>query len=337
MDANKTNPAETAPFADARTAWVISDGTRGMEVQSIGLAERMQLAIEVIRLEPGFYRRFPKLALLPLAPLPRALAQASKNGWPDVVITTGKRMAGLSMLVRRRSRGKTRSIHIQDPKLPAQYFDWMVVPSHDRLRGENVLVTTGSLNALTPERIGEASQNLPEVAASLRSPLIVFMIGGSNRRYKVHWPDYFKLGEFAGAIAHATEASLAFIPSRRSLEEAGEAIRTALKAAKSSPAFYIWDGEDDNPYPGILGRATAVVVTSDSVNMTSEACLSGKPVYSYNFREESGRIALFHKILKEGGYTRDSWDLQPYTFPESPGPGLDEAGRIAAILTGRRD
>ena len=40
-----------APLASAKTAWVISDGTKGMEVQSLGLAERMRLEVEVIRVD----------------------------------------------------------------------------------------------------------------------------------------------------------------------------------------------------------------------------------------------------------------------------------------------
>ena len=335
-DTNTTAPPATAPLARAKTAWVVSDGTKGMEVQSAGLAARMGLDARLLRVSASSpVARVPRLALLPFTPLPAPLAEASRDGWPDTVITTGRRMAGFSMLVRRRARGATQSVHIQDPRLPPRLFDWMVVPSHDRLRGPNVLVTTGSLSALTPKGIKAAAGKLDGPLASLPRPVLAFMMGGSNRRYGVHWQDYLALGQYAAAMAEATGASLAFIPSRRSLEDAGDAVRSAINASRGSPAFYIWDGDEPNPYPGILGLADAVVVTSDSVNMTSEACLSGRPVYRYGFREETGRIGLFHRILEEGGYTRDARTLSPYAFPDAPGPQLDETGRIARLLCGR--
>ena len=42
---------------------------------------------------------------------------------------------------------------------------------------------------------------------------------------------------------------------------------------------YLWDGEGENPYFGLLGLADFLVVTCDSVNMVSEAASTGKPVY----------------------------------------------------------
>ena len=339
-DRNNTTPPASPPLppplARAKTAWVVSDGTRGMEVQSAGLAERMGLEVRLVRVPASSpLGRVPRLALLPFAPLPAPLAEAARDGWPDAVVTTGRRMAGFSVLVRRHARGATLSVHIQDPKLAPRHFDWMVVPSHDRLRGPNVLVTTGSLSALTPKAIKAAATRLDGPAASLPRPILAFMLGGSNRRYGVHWQDYFDLGQYAAAMADAIGGSLVFVPSRRSLGDAGDAIRSAMEAARGNPAFHIWDGREPNPYPGVLGLADAVVVTSDSVNMASEACLSGKPVYRYEFREETGRIGLFHRILEEGGYARDVKTLSPYAFPEPPGPRLDETGRVARLLAGR--
>ena len=84
----------------------------------------------------------------------------------------------------------------------------------------------------------------------------------------------------------------------------------------TTPSYWIWDPEEDeNPYPGLLDLATVVVVTSDSVNMTSEACLSGKPVYRYDFRNEKGRIGMFHRIMDEGGYTKPLDPTTAALFP----------------------
>lgn len=336
MKSEKVKNSETHPdFADAKTAWVLTDGTKGMEVQSMGLAERMGL--DVLRIEltpPSIARHFPRLA--PFMPMPSAIREAARQGWPDVIITTGRRMAGLSIMSRYKSGGRSKTIHIQDAKLPPSLFDHVIVPSHDRLRGENVLVTTGSLNALTQETISKASQTVPEPIRRMKKPLIVFLIGGSNRRYRVEMHDYQVLAEYASALGIGTESGLVFIPSRRSLADAARGIRKGIENSWGDPEYWIWDGSGGNPYPGILDWADVIVVTSDSVNMTSEACFTGKAVYTYDFREETGRIALFHRIMQEGAYTRSTGILNSYNFTVDSGKKLDETGRIARLLTGRK-
>ncbi|MCE2516933.1 MAG: mitochondrial fission ELM1 family protein [Alphaproteobacteria bacterium] len=327
-----------ATFAQARTAWVVSDGTKGMEVQSLGLAERMGLNTTVLRFPPpGLLRHLPRSGRWRLMPLPAPCRKAVKeSGWPDVIITTGRRMAGLSILLRSKSRGISRTIHIQDPKLPTDLFDLMIIPSHDRLRGDNVLVTTGSLNTLTLDKINTAARALPPEVRELPRPVIAVMIGGTNRRYTVTEPHLLRLGQVASGLGHATGGSLVFIPSRRSHDMAAACISATIgKDLLETPPHWIWDGVSENPYPGILGHADALVVTSDSVNMTSEACLNGKPVYRYHFQEETGRIALFHAIMDEGGYTQPLEPFNVMDFPAPSGPGLDETGRVARLLRGQ--
>jgi mitochondrial fission protein ELM1 len=323
-------------LADARTCWVVSDGTKGMEVQSIGLAKKMGLDIEYLRIDPPrLLRILPYLGLVPGWPLPEMLLDASGKGWPDLVITTGRRMAGLSILIRHHARGQTKTIHVQDPRLSPALFDYLIVPSHDRLRGANVIVTTGSLNALSDDLISKAGKSLAPKIRTMPKPVLAVMIGGSNRRYQVNWQDYKNLGEFMATVAGTMDASLVFVPSRRSLDHAGDAIRQGVEQGSSSSIpFYIWDGEEENPYPGILDLADAVIVTSDSVNMTSEACFSGKPVYTYAFRRETGRIGRFHEIMQECGHTYPAQHLTQRKLPSASTARLDETSRVAALIRG---
>ena len=73
------------------------------------------------------------------------------------------------------------------------------------------------------------------------------------------------------------------------------------------------DHKSDNPYPGILAVVDDVIVTSDSVNMVSEACLTGKPVYVAELQAETGRIAAFHQMMMTAGHTK--WLGQAFTAP----------------------
>ena len=105
----------------------MSDGTIGMLSQSLAVVRAMDIHADDIRLSAT-----PLLRLFPVWPVFRAgsLHQGREPDWlkqavyPDLLITTGKRMAGISIGIRRRSRGRTKTIHIQDPKLPARFFDF---------------------------------------------------------------------------------------------------------------------------------------------------------------------------------------------------------------------
>ncbi|MGA1019846.1 MAG: mitochondrial fission ELM1 family protein [Candidatus Puniceispirillales bacterium] len=308
--------------------WVISDGTMGMEVQSLGLAEALTENPHLIRVTlPRLARMFPRLAKSGLLPLPRALRQAlAEYGQPDLVITTGRRHAGLSLMMRRFGRGKIKTIHIQNPRLPAAWFDWLIVPSHDKIRGENILVTLGSLNRMAT--LMSQKFEMPDEVKSIQGRKIVVMIGGSNIRYQVHEQDYYRFGQLLANVAAMTQSALILVPSRRALANAAEVMKGPLAETR----HWWWDGTSPNPYPCILNAGDAIIVTADSVNMTSEAAAMGKSVHVAELRPESGRVALFHKVMEEAGYTKPIDRISLYHFFMHNDNRLDETTRIANLL-----
>ena len=64
-------------------------------------------------------------------------------------------------------------------------------------------------------------------------------------------------------------------------------------------------------YPGILGLVDAVIVTSDSVNMISEATITGLPVLIAEWQNETGRIAAFHDAMVAAGHIAPLRDQLP--------------------------
>ena len=73
--------------------------------------------------------------------------------------------------------------------------------------------------------------------------------------------------------------------------------------------------DQPNPYPGILAMADAVIVTSDSINMVSEAASTGKPVLIAYWRPETGRIAKFHQTMRNNNHTEPltrSWPTKQF-------------------------
>jgi mitochondrial fission protein ELM1 len=115
---------------------------------------------------------------------------------------------------------------------------------------------------------------------------------------------------------------LVITPSRRTGDDALGVLREELKG---TPHF-LWDGRGGNPYFGILGIADFLVVTCDSVNMVSEACATGKPVYVAELPGGSEKFRRFHDALRDDGVTRSfAGQLQLYTY--KPMDDMGEAAR----------
>ena len=71
-----------------------------------------------------------------------------------------------------------------------------------------------------------------------------------------------------------------------------------------------------------------VIVTSDSVNMASEACAAGKPVYVYDMPGGSPKFDRFHRAMRERGSTRRfEGVLENYTPVQ-----FDDAANVVAAL-----
>ena len=104
-----------------------------------------------------------------------------------------------------------------------------------------------------------------------------------------------------------------------------------MKGALSQTPHFYWEGEGSNPYFGILGLAEYLVVTSDSVNMVSEAFATGKPVYVVPMRGGSAKFERFHRGAREAGLTRPfTGPLERYSYapPSDLSAVTERVGRL---------
>lgn len=298
-----------------------------MENQCRGLAEAIGVEPERRRLAP----RRPWVYLPPgawPAPLHRAVCGATlEPPWPDLLISCGRRSVAPALAIRRASGGATFAVHIQAPHVPVARFDLVVVPRHDRLTGENVLVTRGALHRVTAARLADAARRLAGDLAHLPRPLVAVLVGGSNRRQTVSRTVIEEFADGLLRLAHEHGAGLAVTPSRRTGEENTALLRERL----SGVPLAFWDGSGENPYFALLALADALVVTGDSVSMVSEACSTGKPVHVCDLEGGSKRLRAFHDGLRRDGVTRgfhgelERWSYEP----------LDETARVAAAVRER--
>ncbi len=310
--------------------WVITDGKPGMENQCVGLAEALGLETEIKRvsLRPPWRQLSPYFrAFLRFAPASDCSEIAPP--WPDLVIATGRQSVPVGLRVRRTSRGRSFLVQIQDPVIDPRHFDLVIVPAHDRVRGDNVIVTTGSMHRVTPAQLAEAGARHRARLAHLPEPRVAVLIGGDNAVYRLTPDRMRRLADQLAALARDHGHGLMVTPSRRT----GAANEAILRKALAGLPAEIWDGTGENPYFAYLGLADAVIATADSVNMVSEAASTGKPVHIVDLEGGSAKFAAFHQTMRDAGITRPftgALERWSYTPPDDTRRAAEEIRRRMA-------
>lgn len=299
-----------------------------METQCVGLAEALGLTpvVKRVRLRRLWREWSPYLTV------GKSFSISSKGDdvrppWPDLVIGSGRLSVVPSLHIRKVTRGKSFHVQIQNPAAWIDKFDAVILPAHDRMQGGNIINMQGALHRVTPEMLAAEAARWAPKFAHLKRPYVTVVLGGSNGSYKLSPAEIMKLGPQLSAIAKEQGVSLLITPSRRT----GDANMVLLKALLHDTPAYIWDGEGDNPYYGMLGLADYLIVTCDSVNMLSEACSTGKPVHMVKLPGHSDKFDDFHKSLLANDRVRlfngrlEQWTYEP----------LREMERVAGLIRER--
>jgi uncharacterized protein len=295
------------------TVWAVHDGKIGMANQVLGLAEAVGYPVieKAVALRSPWRHLVPPLWIHPMSALKPEGARLEPP-WPDLLIASGRGVTALALAVKRASRGRTLWVQVQDPRFARRHIDLMVVPQHDPVRGANVLLTVGAVHRVRPPLLDAGRARFAPLLAGLPRPLICVLIGGSNRVYRLTPAIAASLGQQLAALA-AEGFGIAITPSRRT----GGAALTALAEPLRGVPHYLWNGIDENPYLGLLALADALVVTSDSVNMVSEAASTGKPVHVVGLDGGSAKFHRFHDLFRRAGIARaftgaiERWSYKP--------------------------
>jgi uncharacterized protein len=289
----------TRPLAGL-SAWVITTGMAGMDVQTEGVAKALGLAYEMKRVEPKGIWRFaaPWGPVTPSERFGEAGAQFAPP-WPDVAISLGRGSVPYMRALRRMAGPSIFTVVMQDPKTGLNTADMIWVPEHDRLRGPNVFTTLTAPHSFTAERLAELRRVVPPAIAALRHPRVAVVLGGKNAVYKFRDEDDDHLASALSSLGRLG-ASFLITPSRRTH---ARLLDVTDRATREYPRI-LWDGTGPNPYGDFLAHADLLVVTADSVNMTGEACGTGRPVLVFTPSGGSAKFRRFHAALEACGATR---------------------------------
>lgn len=291
------------------SCWIVTEGMAGTENQCLGVAE----ALGVIPVVKRIGLRQPWKMLSPYLGLEQPFTfhgDVLCPPWPDLLISSGRKAVAAARYIRRKSGGKTFIVHIQDPRIHAGIFNIVAVPAHDRMRGENVIVTRASPNRITPQRLQEGRQDFADILRGVPGPRVAVLLGGNSRRHSLT-PDAMKKLVTQLQELDRLGFGLMITASRRTGDDNLALLKTELKDTKT----FLWDGRGDNPYFGLLGWADYILVTADSASMISEAATTGKPVYVIPLEGGSAKFDRFYESLTEYGMIRPfTGQLQPYIY-----------------------
>lgn len=297
---------------------ILTEGMHGMISQAEGLAKALDLNFFHEKIE---LNNFWKLMPSKFTPVKRFIFKNSIKENFDVIISCGRKSVIPSIFFKQNSQKKIFNIHIQDPKVSLKNFDFVVVPEHDDLEGENVISTKGALHYLNMKEIDE-NRGYLEDKINKNKDIITLILGGPTKYYKYTKENIQKIYSKLNNNINKKNLHLVVIPSMRTPSE-------TIKLAKEyfGSDHLIIDNVDKKAYLSGLSLAKFIVVMCDSSSMISEAALTGKPIYVAQIPSSKNdyRFKKFRDLFKELNIIKELNDnLETWNYER-----LDETNRVA--------
>lgn len=290
-------------------ARILCTDLAGLRAQALGLADAAGFEPDLRVVEPrGIWRHLSPA----LWPNPRLAVngEAAAEPLPPLVIGCGGAGARLAAALRRPG---VAIVAVQHPRMALEKFDLVLAARHDGIEGANVLITRTALHRVTATRLAAEAEHWRPVFSHLPRKLAAVLLGGSNGRYALDAATAARLAGDLARMMDRDKVGLMITPSRRTAPET----MAILRAQLAPRGAWIWDGEGENPYFGMLALADLIIVTADSVSMVSEAVATSAPVLLARLPGRSSRIGAFMDALARDGRVRDFagrlelWDTAP--------------------------
>ncbi|MDB4082041.1 mitochondrial fission ELM1 family protein [Candidatus Pelagibacter sp.] len=249
---------------------LLTEGMHGMISQVEGLAKALDLNFihEKIELN-NFWKLFPPK----LTPVQDFVFKNKIDSQFDVVISCGRKSVIPSIYLKKKFKSKIINIHIQEPKVSLDNFDFVVVPEHDGLKGSNVLTSKGAVHYLTNGELDE-NENYLKTRINSQKKIVTLILGGPTRYYDYN--NQVIEGIFSKIEQNFLKNNYQaiIIPSMRTPQNIIEKAKNYFDKDQ-----IIIPNVDKKAYLSSLKISDHIVVTCDSTSMISEAAITGKPIY----------------------------------------------------------
>jgi len=256
--------------------WAVLGDKTGDNAQVEAIAAQLPWPVETRQLvfKPRYRKGKPwfNASLRHVEPAASARLEAP---WPDLVITIGRRPAMAALWIRQQSGNRTRIAIIGRPKRNLDEFDLVIASAQYVLPdAPNVAKIGLPLMRVDPARLDAAAREWAPVMAALPRPLVVLLVGGATKPYRLDAATVPRLISTALGYAGAT-GTIYVSTSRRTSAPVVAALRQQLPA---NGRLYEVDSDAPNPYLGLLAAGDTFVITGDSISMLTEAARLGRRV-----------------------------------------------------------
>lgn len=280
--------------------WVILSDKAGDNAQVLAVADALPWSYEIKRIqvrEPYVLGK-PKITAS-LDHIDLAQSDSLDAPWPDLVITSGRRMSMVALWIQERSQDDAGStercskiVLIGLPKRHIERFDLAILAGqYRRCRGDNLMRIRYPLQRIDENAIATEADRWRETFASLPQPLTAVLVGGQTGAVPFDAAAASRLAKDLGKLVAEQGGSLVVTTSRRTPPEAVAVLERELPRGA---VLYPWRADGlHNPYRALLGLAQRFVVTSDSLSMLMEIARLGRPMAIYSISEigSAGRWA----------------------------------------------
>ena len=140
---------------------LLTEGLHGMISQVEGLAKALDLEYFHEKIE---LNNFWKLIPPSLTPVKKYVFKNNIEKEFDIIISCGRKSVIPSIYLKKNSRKNIINIHIQNPKVSFNNFNYIIAPEHDGISGKNVILSKGALHYLTIKEIENSKEYLQNLA-----------------------------------------------------------------------------------------------------------------------------------------------------------------------------
>ena len=300
---------------------LLTEGLHGMISQVEGLAKALNLEYFHEKIE---LNNFWKLIPPSLTPVKKYVFKNNIDKEFDIIISCGRKSVIPSIYLKKNSNKKIINIHIQNPRVSLNNFNYIIAPEHDGISGKNVISSKGALHYLTIGEI-EKSRDYLQNKSNTKKDILTLILGGPTKYYNYSTQNIKSIFSNIKNLTEKNNLHLIVIPSNRTPLETVSLAKSELMKDTT-----IIETVDKKAYLSALCLAKYIVVTCDSSSMISEAALTGKPVYvaMIETKRNDKRFKKFRKLFENMNILRKLDDkLETWSYEK-----LDEANRVSKLI-----
>ncbi|MDD5081488.1 MAG: ELM1/GtrOC1 family putative glycosyltransferase [Candidatus Omnitrophica bacterium] len=213
-----------------------------------------------------------------------------RTTFADIVVSTGSFVAPVTKLFSTSIRSK--SVSILRPNILTRKFDAVIVPEHDRVTGDNIVVIKGALTY--PRDLEDKAQKCRDKFNLKEHKRFSVFIGGPLFDKETYIRNVSRFMDKVKHFALDSGYRVLISTSRRTPPEIDELISEKMEYAEGVEVIIYANRENhDFVFDGFIALSDFVLVSAESISMISEIIALEKPCAAVRFERMDGKHKIF--------------------------------------------